>query len=117
VEEASMKLAMRYFDKTEDVSRDARGWDIEAVDHLGKLLIEVKGLSGPMQSVELTPREYQMMQKFKDRYVLFVVPQALSKKPRALVFRYSSSKAGWLTSAGGRLAIAEVIAARASMAD
>jgi hypothetical protein len=116
VEAASMNLAMRYFDKAEDVSRHARGWDIEAVDHLGKLLIEVKGLSGRMQAVELTPNEYKMMRKFCGRYVLFVVPHALTKRPRALVFRYSTSKSAWMTATGDSLALAEVIAARASVA-
>lgn len=113
VEAASMKLAMAYFDDAVDVSAKARGWDIEARDSKGQLLIEVKGLSGQNVNVELTPNEYDKMRALRDRYALFVVTNALTHHPMARTFRYQPESLSWASAAGEELVIAEVLGARA----
>lgn len=115
VEAASMQLALAYFDDAVDVSSKAKGWDVEARDHLGELMIEVKGLSGQTVSVELTPNEYEKMNALRDRYVLFVVTRALTQNPLARVFRYHASTGRWRTAAGELLALTELVAARAQI--
>jgi hypothetical protein len=117
VEAASMKLAMASFDDAVDVSAKARGWDIEARDSKGQLLIEVKGLSGPNVNVELTPNEYDKMRILRDRYVLFVVTSALTQRPMARTFRFQAESSSWRSAAGEELAIAEVLGARAFLPD
>lgn len=112
-----MKLAMAYFDDAVDVSAKARGWDIEARDSKGQLLIEVKGLSGPNVNVELTPNEYDKMRILRDRYVLFVVTSALTQRPMARTFRFQAESSSWRSAAGEELAIAEVLGARAFLPD
>lgn len=113
VEAASMKLAMAYFDDAVDVSAKARGWDIEARDSKGQLLIEVKGLSGQNVNVELTPNEYEKMRALRDRYVLFVVTSALTLRPLARSFRFQPASSAWRTAAGEELMFAEMLGARA----
>jgi hypothetical protein len=113
VEAASMKLAMAYFDDAVDVSAKARGWDIEARDSKGQLLIEVKGLSGQSVNVELTPNEYDKMRALRDRYVLFVVTNSLTQHPLARTFRFRPESSSWASAAGEELVIAEMLGARA----
>ncbi len=113
VEAASMKLAMAYFDDAVDVSAKARGWDIEARDSKGQLLIEVKGLSGQNVNVELTPNEYDKMRALRDRYVLFVVTSALTQRPHARTFRFQPESSAWRSAAGEELVFAEMLGARA----
>lgn len=115
VEKAAMDMAMAYFDSAKDVSKDAKGWDIEALDSHGTIYVEVKGLSGNVVSVELTPNEYDKMGKHRERYVLFVVTGALTMARRSRSFRFVTSADAWLSAEGERLVITQVIAARASV--
>ncbi len=115
VEKAAMDLAMAYFDGAVDVSRAAKGWDIEARDSQGLIMVEVKGLSGPVVSVELTPNEYAKMGEHKGRYILFVVTGALTQARMGRVFRYDTALEGWVSGQGERLAIAQVVGARCSI--
>lgn len=111
-----MEWAMAYFDGAEDVSKKKRGWDIEAPSQNGVALIEVKGLSGTRLAIELTPNEYGQMLKRKHEFVLFVLTAALSRKPRARIFRYqpgatASQAPAWVSDHGERLKIAERLGA------
>jgi hypothetical protein len=118
VEDAAMRLALNRFDRTQDVSDKNYGWDVEAYDSHGKIYIEVKGLSGTAVSVELTRKEYEQMEQLGERYVLFVVTQALTKRPRTRTFRLRVERSGpgllrWLSESGERLKVRPVVAARA----
>ena len=114
VEKAAMDMALAYFDKARDVSKECKGWDIEAVDARGVIFIEVKGLSGPAVNVELTPNEYRRMEEHKTRYVLFVVTSALTQSRRGRAFRWDENPSpGWYTSAGELLTVEPVVGARA----
>lgn len=109
-----MDMALAYFDKARDVSKECKGWDIEAVDARGVIFIEVKGLSGPAVNVELTPNEYRRMEEHKARYVLFVVTSALTQSRRGRAFRWDENPSpGWYTSAGELLTVEPVVGARA----
>ena len=113
VEQAAMDMALKYYDGSEDVSKAAHGWDVEAQAVEGTLLIEVKGLSGQVVSVELTPNEYSKSQEHRDRYVIFVVTGALTQKPLAHIFRFHAESDSWRTAGGQVLQFKELIAARA----
>ncbi|MBC5767555.1 DUF3883 domain-containing protein [Ramlibacter albus] len=117
VEKAAMDLAMAYFDRAVDVSKEAKGWDIEAVDSEGPIMIEVKGLSGQNVCVELTPNEFAKMQEHQDRYILFVVTGALTQSRTGRVFRYDAQRAAWVSGQQERLAIAPIVAARCTLTD
>jgi hypothetical protein len=94
IEQAAMSLALRYFDRSRDVSKHCRGWDVE-IETAGRLLrIEVKGLFGKELRIELTPNEYQKMRAWKADYILFVVTEALST-PRVRVFRWKTGYHWW----------------------
>lgn len=87
------------------------GWDLEATHKKTFLRIEVKGLSGDKISVEITPNEYKMMQKFKESYRLCVVTECL-ESPILYTFSYSNEKNAWLSEDGEELFIDQIISAR-----
>lgn len=121
VEAAAMKAALEYFDGARDVSVQCLGWDLEADGLEGNMLIEVKGLSGSEVVIELTPNEYDKMWLHRDRFVIFVLTNALSSSPRVSIFRYQTPGADpgtrgiWTSANGDRLGIAEVTSARCSV--
>lgn len=119
VEKASMDMALAYFDKARDVSKECKGWDIEALDARGVIYIEVKGLSGPSVNVELTPNEYLKMGEHKDRYVLFVVTSALTQSRRGRAFRWQQDPTSgldiWSTAQGEVIKIEPLTGARCSL--
>jgi len=131
VEQAAIDHAIAYFESeeggshhVESVEKDGVGWDLEASAAEGGVLkVEVKGLSGKDLVVELTPNEYSKMRSPEHRmdYIIYVVPEALSTKPKAYIFRHDAilSKGNdlvWLTDDGQRLRIEPIIAARLSVA-
>ncbi len=116
VEKAAMDLAMTYFDDAVDVSKECKGWDIDARDSQGVLSVEVKGLSGQVVSVELTPNEFAKMGHLKERYVLFIVTGALTQRPLARVFRFQAESERWISGQGDHLEVVPVIGARATLA-
>ncbi len=107
-----MELAMRSFEGAIDVSRENKGWDIEGREAGKRVLVEVKGLSGPAISVELTPNEYKAMKRETKRYRLFVVTDALTT-PKAHTFRYDTRRTQWACGKNA-LSLEERTGARAS---
>jgi hypothetical protein len=101
--------------KIKEVYRDNLGWDLE-VEHLSsgrRLLLEVKGLSGNSVSVEMTPQEYVMMQKHKQKYLICVVTNCLSETSCMLsVFAYNDQARRWMDDKDRPLEIKEIVAAR-----
>ncbi|WP_024899858.1 DUF3883 domain-containing protein [Brucella rhizosphaerae] len=131
VEQAAINHAIAYFESDEggahrvdSVEKDGVGWDLEAfAEGGGCLKVEVKGLSGKDLIVELTPNEYAKMRSPEHRmdYIIYVVPEALSMKPKAYIFRHDAvlSKGNdlvWLTDDGQRLRVEPIVAARLSIA-
>lgn len=95
----------------ESFEQDNVGWDLEAQHEQRLLRIEVKGLSGGELVVELTPNEYDKMNKYYDSYRLAVVTTALDS-PQLSIFSFSPDTEQWLSESGRSLAIDKIIAAR-----
>lgn len=134
IEQIAIDHAWTYFTSFEgggytlrSVENDRVGWDLEATDGVGPdLLIEVKGLTFEMGSIELTPNEYD---KFRDttlgaRYVLYVVSNCglalpgsgrADAAPTPRIFRRASS-GDWLTADGQRIQCEERMGAVVSLA-
>jgi hypothetical protein len=130
VEQAAINHAIKHFESeagglhyVESVEKDGVGWDLEAFTADGSVLkIEVKGLSGKEIIVELTPNEYAKMRSLEQRmdYIIYVLPEALSSKPEAHIFRHDAilSKGNhlvWVNDVGQTLRIQEIVAARLSI--
>lgn len=99
VEKAAIQTCRAYFEKLgyqiESVEKDNVGWDLVASTDKSCLRIEVKGLSGSVFVVELTPNEYKAFEEQKNDYRLAVVTNAL-EKPTLSICRYSEEKQSWL---------------------
>ncbi len=107
VEHAAVACALKYYGKYECFSRESDniGWDLEAVLGAKKLCIEVKGNAGSEIAVQVTPNEYDAMcaveaGSFVDgAYRLFIVNDALGRKPRGREFIYSVETERWISKA------------------
>ena len=64
------------------------------------LRIEVKGLSGDVFNIGLTPNEYKAFEKKSDDYRLSVVTNAL-KEPKLFICRFSEEQNGWIAETEG----------------
>ena len=99
VEKAAINTTTRHFENisytVKSVEKDNVGWDLEATSGKTKLLIEVKGLSGEVLSVGLTPNEYRYLDKKKDNYRLCIVSTALTN-PDLYICRYSKEMGKWI---------------------
>jgi hypothetical protein len=115
VESKAMEWALEYFDDAQDVSLSCKGWDVEATSEAGVIYIEVKGLSGADVSIQLTPNEYAKMNIHKERFLVFVVTNALKKNARARTFRYSKSREKWVSELGEILHLKEMVAAHGTI--
>jgi hypothetical protein len=120
IEKFAMDHAAVYFASKEggerlvtDVSRGAKGWDLEAVASGEKLLVEVKGLSQGEITVELTPNEYNQMRSARHRpfYTVYVVTDCLRSEARAHIFRYIHVNDRWESDDGHVLQIQPKLAA------
>lgn len=113
IEKLSMARAMSTFADAEDVSRECRGWDIEARRGSQDIFIEVKGISGSKPVFELTPNEYEKMQALTDRYILYVVTGCLTTAELAHTFEHSQEGL-WVSDTNYTLKIEERVGARCS---
>jgi hypothetical protein len=121
VEKAAIAAATKFYQSVagggrtvKSVELDKVGWDLEATGPNDTLLIEVKGLSGSQPIAELTPNEYAHMKKVNKHgglWVLFVVTDCLTKKPKSHEFRYRFDSKRWESEAGFALEIVEHVAA------
>lgn len=110
IKEVSRKYTEREF-MVSSVESENLGWDLEAVYKQVKLRIEVKGLSGNIISVEITPNEYKKMQEYIESYRLAIVTNCLVN-PQLNIFSYSTEKNAWCNEEGDLLIIDQIIAAR-----
>ncbi|MDD9984233.1 MAG: DUF3883 domain-containing protein [Gammaproteobacteria bacterium] len=76
------------------VEKENKGWDLEFTRGACKVLVEVKGCSGPVGTVELTPGEYTAMQKHRFVYKLAIVTRAL-EDPRLSLISFNGSDETW----------------------
>lgn len=127
IEQAAINHAIDHYSSTAGGSRsvksveiEGKGWDLEATALDGDVLnIEVKGLSGSQVVVELTPKEYKKMKSERERYVVYILSNALEKAKTAHIFRFDAeqsvrNKLIWESEDGRVLKIEELIAARLS---
>ncbi len=110
VEKAAVATVRRYYVQlgyfVESVDKDNVGWDLEATSGKVKLKIEVKGLSGPAPTAQLTPNEYEAFSGEDPAYRLAIVTRAIAQ-PELLLCRYSADTNRWLVE-GSRDGHAEV---------
>jgi Domain of unknown function (DUF3883) len=96
---------------------DNLGWDLEARQADTKLLLEVKGLSGDVAVVEVTPNEYKAMTSrvHQPFYRLCIVTDALNKRARVRLFAYETNAKAWASDDLEMLTITERTGARISV--
>lgn len=91
--------------------KDNVGWDLEAKNLNHTILLEVKGLSGKILSIELSPNEYEKSKIENINYKICVVLDALNSQ-ELHVFSFDSSTRKWCDNNGNELFLEEKIAAR-----
>jgi hypothetical protein len=115
VEVAAVEVVIKHFESLDYIvissEKDNVGWDLEARRNKELLLLEVKGLSGKVLSIEMSPNEYRKSSEFHVVYRLCIVTHALSK-PELNTFQFDKSERVWKSSDGKCLQIEERIAAR-----
>lgn len=115
IEERAIQLTISHYERMgyqiNSVEKDNVGWDLEAVQEGILLKLEVKGLSQGDLQVELTPNEYDKMNKHKNSYRICIVTNTLSK-PCLSVFSYSPDHDSWKDAKGVSLKIVEKTGAK-----
>ena len=96
VEKAAIKHVKEYYDgyDCESVEREYKGWDLEFTRGAVHLRVEVKGCSGHVANVELTPNEYKAMNSQDHQYRLAIVTNALDQ-PRLSIVSFNGSDNTW----------------------
>ncbi len=115
VEISAIETTIKYFEGLDYIvvskEKDNVGWDLEATNINEKLLLEVKGLSGNISSIELTPNEYKNSKEKKTHYKLCIVTNALTK-PKLEIFSFNPDLDIWTNNLNEKLLTEERIAAR-----
>ncbi len=100
-----------------DRQKDNCGWDLEFTKDDTTLCVEVKGLSGAVLGVELSPNEYKAMKRAMNKnfseggYRLAVVRNALTT-PELFLFAHAGG-ADWVCELTSKhISVTERIAAR-----
>lgn len=115
VEIAAIEATIKYFEALDYIiiskEKDNVGWDLEATNINETLLLEVKGLSGNISSIELTPNEYKNSKDKNTHYKLCIVTNALTQ-PTLEVFSFNVDKNIWMNDLNETLQTEERIGAR-----
>lgn len=115
VEISAIETTIKYFEGLDYIvlskEKDNVGWDLEATNINETLLLEVKGLSGNISSIELTPNEYKNSKEKKTHYKLCIVTNALTKT-KLEIFSFNPDLDIWTNSLNEKLLTEERIAAR-----
>lgn len=115
VEIAAIEATIKYFEALDYIiiskEKDNVGWDLEATNINETLLLEVKGLSGNISSIELTPNEYKNSKDKNTHYKLCIVTNALTQ-PTLEVFSYNVDENIWMNDLNETLQTEERIGAR-----
>lgn len=119
VERAAVGCVIAHYEgngfKCNSVEKDNKGWDLEARRGIVELLIEVKGCSGTVGQVELTPNEYSAMtdRKYREKYRLAIVTQTLDERRRCLsIVSYNGPDKTWRDQNGRSVRVVERTGAR-----
>lgn len=122
VEKAAMSCVWARYENQgytlKDVSKENRGWDLEASSGSLTLRIEVKGLSGSTAQVELTPNEYKTFREDALPYRLCIVTECLTK-PVLFVCAFNLASGSWIVEDGAKLTkvlVKERVAAAVTLA-
>ncbi|MGV0977649.1 protein NO VEIN domain-containing protein [Empedobacter falsenii] len=98
VEISAIETTIKYFEGLDYIviskEKDNVGWDLEATNISETLLLEVKGLSGNISSIELTPNEYKNLKEKQKYYKVCIVTNALTN-PNLEVFSFNFDKNIW----------------------
>lgn len=115
VEISAIETTIKYFESLDYIviskEKDNVGWDLEATNINETLLLEVKGLSGNITSVELTPNEYKKSKDKRIHYKLCIVTDALGN-PNLEVFSFDSLSNSWVNEENEKLILEERVGAR-----
>lgn len=115
VEIAAVEATIKHFETLDYIviskEKDNVGWDLEATNNSETLLIEVKGLSGSITSIELTPNEYKNSIDKKANYKLSIVTNALTN-PKLEIFSFNVQLNCWTNQQNEKLLTEEKVAAR-----
>ncbi len=115
VEIAAIETTIKHFEGLDYIviskEKDNVGWDLEATNVNETLLLEVKGLSGSITSIELTHNEYKNSLDKKLNYKLCIVTHALTN-PLLEIFSFNEQLACWTNEQNEKLLTEEKIAAR-----
>lgn len=99
VELAAMDMTWLHYEnlgfELKDVSKENKGWDLEAIKRNKKFLIEVKGLSGKLNTIELTPNEYK--NSIKKNFILSIVYNALDDDKAIELFEFNDEINVWFS--------------------
>jgi hypothetical protein len=99
VELAAMDMTWIYYEnlgfEVVDVSKENKGWDIEVIKRNKKFLIEVKGLSGGLKSIELSPNEYK--NSTRKNFLLSVVYNVLDDNKKIEIFEFNDDQNVWFS--------------------
>lgn len=121
VEAIAVDLTAKYFRdygyNVNSVEKDNRGWDLEATAENITLRVEVKGLSGKVVNIELTPNEYKAFIDKDNRFIyrLFIVTECITKSPKLNIFAFNLPTEKWLNEDGECLKIQLKTAASLSL--
>lgn len=95
VETEAMNAVYDYFiDRAYEVTychTENIGWDMEAISGKQTLLLEVKGLSGEFNTIELTANEYLGSKRNRKHYRICIVSNALNPEKQKLRIFYSEN--------------------------
>jgi hypothetical protein len=115
VEKAAIELTIKHYENLDYIvlskEKDNVGWDLEATNNNETLLLEVKGLSNNITSIELTPNEYKKSIDKKLNYKLCIVTSALIN-PLLEIFSFNEQFGCWINEQNEKLLTEERIAAR-----
>ena len=115
VEISAIETTIKHFEKLDYIviskEKDNVGWDLEARNQNETLLLEVKGLSGKVVSIELTSNEYKNLTDKKAQYKICVVTSALSN-PILEIFHFDREKECWINEQNQKLQAEERVSVR-----
>ena len=115
IEISAIETTIKHFESLEYIviskEKDNLGWDLEATNISETLLLEVKGLSGSISSIELTPNEYKNLIENKKNYKLCIITNAL-RMPTLEIFSFNFDKNSWTNELNEILQVKEITGAR-----
>lgn len=106
VEEAAITVVSTHYTTKHGYTIKSRevenlGYDLDAARDGVVLRLEVKGLSGKVVNVQLTPNEYKAFSKRAPDYRLCIVTEALTD-PRLSICAYNPANKAWMVEGSGK---------------